>query len=234
MVAKIGVSLIIPTYKEAANLGRLLPYLRRHAPHASLEILVIDGTQTCKESQALCQTHDARYIIATQCQRSIQLDQGASEASHDILFFLHADVTPPTDYFDLIIQSMSEPNICGCFSYRFDSTSRLLAINASTTKKVGLFTGGGDQGLVITKKDYNRLGGYDISVTFMEDFEFYDRIKASNLSFIIINGECTISARKYEKNSYLKVNFIHFLIFSGYKLGISSNRLASAYKKWMN
>lgn len=231
MVQSLGLSIIIPTVHEYENLSKLLPFLRKNAPTESLEIIVSDASNSTHNIQVLCDRYAAVYLNCTQCRRSSQLHSGALKASYDNLLFLHADVTPPADFYDLVINLLSNPNTCGSFSYRFDSKSKLLAFNASTTKRVGLFTGGGDQGLAITENDYTRIGGYDTSVSFMEDFEFYDRIKASNLMFKIIQEECTVSARKYEKNSYIKVNLSHFIIFTGYKLGVAPSKLKALYRR---
>ncbi|WP_317172229.1 glycosyltransferase [Hymenobacter sp. BRD67] len=37
------LSVIIPTYNEAANIGRLVADLRRYAPPGTVEILVVDA-----------------------------------------------------------------------------------------------------------------------------------------------------------------------------------------------
>ena len=234
MVHSLGLSIVIPTVNEYENLSKLLPFLRKNAPTEHLEIIVCDASNATQNIEDLCDRSDAVYQNCPQRRRSSQLHTGALRASHNNLLFIHADVIPPTDFYELVINLLNKENTCGSFSYRFDSKSKFLAFNASTTKSIGIFTGGGDQGLAITRKDYESLGGYDTSVSFMEDYDFYDRIKASNLTFKIMDGECTVSARKYEKNSYVKVNLSHFVIFSGYRLGVNDSKLAKLYKMLLN
>ena len=224
-----GLSIIIPTINENKNLCKLLPYLKANAS-SNLEIIVVDASECSISINDLCAEHHVVHLHSHKCQRATQLDLGAQNATYDNLLFLHADVIPPTTYYQDILTLLDEKNCCGSFSYEFDSPSKLLAINASTTQSIGLFTGGGDQGLIMTKQDYLSIGGYDTNVNFMEDFDIYDRIKASDLTFKIVNNPALVSARKYLKNSYLRVNLIHFLVFGGYKLGVDGDRLARLYR----
>jgi hypothetical protein len=47
----------------------------------------------------------------------------------------------------------------------------------------------------------------------MEDFDLYRKAKKSGSKFCIIDNPLLVSARKYEKNSWLKVNLVNLRIF---------------------
>jgi hypothetical protein len=40
-----------------------------------------------------------------------------------------------------------------------------------------------------------------------------------------------VSARKYEENSYFRVNLVNLVIFASFNLGVSQNWLVKMYKK---
>ena len=48
--------------------------------------------------------------------------------------------------------------------------------------------------------------------------------------FKIIPKDVTVSARKYEENSYFLVNLANLLLFTSYKVGVSQERLLKLYK----
>ena len=50
------------------------------------------------------------------------------------------------------------------------------------------------------------------------------------LKFKIIPKDVTVSARKYEENSYFRVNLANLLLFTSYKVGVSQERLLKLYK----
>lgn len=87
---------------------------------------------------------------------------------------------------------------------------------------------GGDQTLFITRAFFNELGGFKESYQIMEDFEMIQRIQA-NTEFKIFPKDTVVSARKYEDNSYLKVNFVNFVVFMMYLSGASQDTLVHAY-----
>jgi hypothetical protein len=64
----------------------------------------------------------------------------------------------------------------------------------------------------------------------MEDFEMIDRVKKNEIPYEIIETPVTVSARKYEKNSWLKINLINGFVFFSYRMGVSPKKLAKRYK----
>ncbi|MEX2403666.1 MAG: glycosyltransferase, partial [Balneolales bacterium] len=74
------ISIIIPTFQEEGNIGRLISYLKKEAAHqAILEIIVVDGKSsdnTVEEAQAA----SARVILAAKKGRASQMNEGAGQA----------------------------------------------------------------------------------------------------------------------------------------------------------
>lgn len=228
------LSIIIPCLNESNNLKKLIPYLHAHTSNKKIEIIVVDAACSSDDTESICLAHDAKYHRSTTTQRSRQLNEGASIAKYTKLIFIHADVRPPMDYVHQIVKAGQKGIEVGFFAYRFDSPNKLLKINAYCTKFDGLFAGGGDQCQFMSKTIFDQLGGYNDEFVIMEDFNLYDRIKKTKIPYVIIQSPATVSARKYNTNSYLKVNAVNLLVFLQYKCKVHPSKLRAQYKKWLN
>lgn len=232
MFQPISLSVIIPTLNEVVNLARLIPYLHEHLSNANIEneIIISDAKDTDDGSENMCHEWHVQYIRCHVSSRSAQLAQGAQIARHKVLYFVHADTTPPPSFVDDILNSIIDGQQAGCFAYQFDrNTPVLLKINAWFTQYHTLFTGGGDQGLFIQKETYNDIGGYKSDYHFMEDFQFYKELKKANIAFTIVKNRAIVSNRKYQSNSYIKVQIIQGLLLIAFNLGVPTQRLRRIY-----
>jgi len=230
----LKLDIIIPCYNEEQNLLSLLPYLNRTPSLGHIQIFVIDASQSDDNTQSICEQNGVSYLRSDQSQRSIQMNYGAQQSSSEVLLFLHADVTPPKDYYELIKEAIEDNNSCGCFAYKFDSNKILLKLNSYFTKYKGFFTGGGDQGLFITRDAFNALEGFCAKHVIMEDFDLYKRVKTKGFRFKIIKSKAIVSARKYVKNSWLRVNLINLIAVLRYKINPDPQSIKIFYHKWLN
>ena len=225
------ISVIIPCYNEAKNLSVKIPYLSSLSNQNNFEIIVVDSPNSNDNSKSICQEYSStKYIKSKSSGRAIQMNEGAKLSSGGILLFVHADVKLP-DNFALLIRGVLEENKAGFFNYEFDKPGFWLRLNASFVKKKGTFTGGGDQCHFFEKETFLKLGGYNERYCIMEDFELIDRIEKEKIPYSIIETPVTVSARKYEENSWLKVSLINGYVFLLYKLGASPDRLKRGYKR---
>ncbi len=222
------ISIIIPTLNEEENLTKLLPYLNKHKSFTT-EIVVADACKTSDSTVEVCDQHDVVRIVCDQCSRAAQMNKGANVAKGEIVYFLHADARPPESFEKDILSTLSESYDFGIFSYRFDSESILLSLNAKFTKRKGLFAGGGDQSIFMKKSTFNALGNFDTSYCIMEDFKLFHKAKKQDLKYRVVPNDVVVSARKYEKNSYLRVNFSNLVAFTMYHLGMKPEKIKKAY-----
>lgn len=223
------ISVIIPAYNEAKNLKKLLPLLQQFAHGHEVEIIVSTGGCTSDYSDVLNELKHVRLVARPRKGRAKQMNDGAAFAKGNILAFLHADVLPPPNFFRDIEETLSSGHDAGFFSYRFDKDNFLLKINASFTKKDGIFTGGGDQCLFIKESTFESLGRFDENQVLMEDFEFFKRMKKAGVNYKIVENDLLVSARKYDNNSYLRVNLSNLLLVLLFKMGVAPQRLKSLH-----
>ncbi len=226
------ISVIIPAFNEKENLKRLIPKLVELSNGHLIEVIISTGTCT----NSFCDTlkeHKNLTLISSAARkgRAKQMNDGANAANGEILVFLHADVSPPNGFFNDIVETISQGFCAGFFSYRFDKASFFLRMNASFTKRDGMFTGGGDQCLFIKKSIFQKMRGFDEDQVLMEDFEFFKRMKSADVPYTIINNDLIVSARKYEHNSYFRVNFTNLVLVMLFKMGLAPKRLKSLHNR---
>jgi glycosyltransferase involved in cell wall biosynthesis len=112
------ISIIIPTFNEAANLPRLLEAIA--GPGVPREILVVDGGSSDGTPEIAIRAGVA--CLGSEPGRGQQLVAGAAAASGDILLFLHADSLFPAGGLERIEEILAVcPDIVGGnFALTFD------------------------------------------------------------------------------------------------------------------
>lgn len=221
------MSVIIPTLNEAENIKELVPYLKKYGGDFISEIIVVDGgssDETCQIAAGL----GAIVLKSKVRSRAHQLNLGASCASANTLYFVHADTRPVHSFAEDLQIAVVKGYKAGCFRYRFDSDTFLLKVNSWFTRFNGLFSGGGDQTLFISRDFFNTLGGYDTKYCLMEDFELVKRIKRRT-KFYVVPKTMTVSARKYRDNSWLRVQVVNLYVFAMFHLGMDPEKLKKSY-----
>lgn len=226
------VSIIIPTLNESEHIGRLLAHLQQHADQRLLDLLVVDGgsqDNTCE----LAAQHGARALQSPEAGRAQQMNYGATLARGEILYFVHADCLPPATYLDDIDQALAEGFPIGTYRSAFESNSLLLKVNAYFTRFDFLWCRGGDQSIFVARDLFEELGGYRVDYCIMEEYDLMARAR-EQCPFKIIPKATLISARKYESNSYARVQVANLVVFNMFRLGFPPMRLAKIYRKLLN
>jgi rSAM/selenodomain-associated transferase 2 len=227
------ISIIIPTLNEAARIEGLLVHLSQFQnPDLLAEILVVDGGSK-DSTQTLAKEAGAKVLRSPRPGRAVQMNHGARHAKGEILYFVHADVIPPRDCLSAIRESVTAGHAMGGFAYLFDSASPLLRFNSFFTQFDWMANGGGDQTLFIQRESFEEMGGFDEELPIMEDFDFVWRAK-KKYGFKLIKSRVIVSARKYEQNSWLRVQLVNATTFLGFRWGVPPERLTKWYAKMLH
>jgi rSAM/selenodomain-associated transferase 2 len=222
------ISVIIPTFNEAENITELVNFIRQLRRPEVVEILVVDGGST-DSTCLLAQKSGASVITSDFRSRSVQMNLGAQRALGDILYFVHADVKPVTTFVDDIRESLVEGFESGCYRYIFNSEKFLLKVNAYFTRFDAIMCRGGDQTLYVKKSVFRSLGGFDESYSIMEDYNFIIRLRKKH-TFKIIQKDIIVSARKYETNSWFRVQIANLSFFILFFFRRSPREMKQIYK----
>ncbi len=226
------ISVIIPTVNEAAIIHSRIAFIREHGGPTVEEIIVCDGDSD-DETVMHAEKAGAKIIRCADRNRALQMNAGASKAKGDILYFVHADTQLNLNFASDILDAVANGFDSGCYRYVFDSEKLMLRVNAWFTRFDLMFCRGGDQTLFVKKEVFKALNGFDESFVIMEDYEFLKRLR-KQASFLIIPKNVTVSARKYDDNSWLRVQLSNLVAFSMFRFKMSPKKIKIAYKKMLN
>ncbi|MEO7801960.1 MAG: TIGR04283 family arsenosugar biosynthesis glycosyltransferase [Ginsengibacter sp.] len=226
------ISIIIPTYNEAENIVRVITHLKKVGSDAVIDIIVSDGgseDDTIDKAKAV----GAQAVLSPQKGRAAQMNYAASLARGDILYFVHADSFPPAGFADDIEQAINDGYDLGRYRTRFDSPKTVLKLNAWATRFDLFLCMGGDQTLFIRRQLFVVCGGFNEDMKIMEDYEFCERVRKRG-RYKIMPGRALISARKYDTNSWLKVQMTNAKVVRMYKRGASQQDMLDTYKQLLS
>ena len=226
-MSKNQISIIIPTYNEEENIGRLIEILQNRQAGYVSEIIVADGGST-DQTKKVSEENGANFYSCSRKGRAAQMNEGASMATSPLLYFLHADTIPPRGFDKLIVNAINNGAGAGCFRLRFDDDHPVLKFYSWFTKFRCTAIRFGDQSLFVSKKIFKKINGFDESLIVMEDQEIVRHLKRET-SFKIIKKNVETSARKYRKNGVFRLQFIFTVILIGYYLGAKQSTLAHLY-----
>ena len=221
------LSVIIPTFNEARYISRTLEHIARHGGEHLSELLVIDGGSQ-DDTARLAQEAGAEVLLSPQRGRGAQLDYGAQQSSGETLYFVHADTLPPDTFATDIAQTLAQGWQMGNFQYDFDSPRLLLRCNAFFTRYRWFFTQGGDRTFFIRRETYFELGGYQPELPIMEEYDFLRRARRAGYDFAMLPCKCLVSARKYEHNSWLRVQLANMLVYNLWSWGLAEPQALKA------
>lgn len=225
------ISIIIPTFNESEYIESLISSIFANQKGA-IEVIVCDGGSS-DDTRRLARLAGAKVVVSPQKGRAAQMNFGASQATGDVLYFVHADVRLHFDFENDIYQAINDGFYIGCYRYQFDSKHLLLKINAFFTRFDWIWCRGGDQTLFIPKNCFEQIGGFNNDFKIMEDYDLIDRAKKV-FKFKIIPKNVIVSARKYDTNSYLKVQLANLKIMRMWKRGVSQNKMVDTYHKLLD
>jgi rSAM/selenodomain-associated transferase 2 len=223
-VARLDVSVIIPTLNAAGQLAQTLAACRGIA-----ETIVVDGGST-DQTVAIASALGAR-VVASDRGRGIQLHRGATEARGPWLLFLHADTVLTGSWWqDIQDFAGHAANRLRVAAFRFGlddpsaSARRLERIVAWRVRHLGLPYG--DQGLLIHRELYQLLGGYR-PWPLMEDVDLVRRAGRRRLT--VLPSVARTSAVRFRRQGWRRRSGRNFGCLALYFLGVSPRVIARLY-----
>ncbi len=215
------LSVIIPTLDAANHLAPCLEAVAR-----ADEIIVVDGGSS-DESVQIAKRSGAR-LIETPPNRGRQLHAGAVAAAGDWLLFLHADTILAPGWAEAAAAHIARfPLNAACFTFRLDDRAwqaRLIeAAVAVRVRALGLPYG--DQGLLISRACYDRLGGFR-ALALMEDVDLVRRIGRPR----VLPVAAVTSAERWRRDGWLQRSARNLGCLLAFRLGASPERIKHFYR----
>ncbi|MEA3011220.1 MAG: hypothetical protein QOJ91_2912 [Sphingomonadales bacterium] len=216
------ISVVIPALNAADWIGLCLVAVRE-----ADEIVVVDGGSS-DGTAAIALRNGARVVQAPR-GRGLQLAAGAAAAKGDWLLFLHADTRLEPGWRQAADRHAErQRGKAACFRFRLDADGwRPRLIEAGVALRVRcLRLPYGDQGLLISRRLYDGIGGYR-PLALMEDVDLVRRIGGVRMERLGIAA--TTSADRWRRGGWLRTSVRNLILLALYRCGISPERLKRLY-----
>lgn len=223
------LSIIIPAYNAEGVLPLCLASLMPGLETGLIrEVILVDGGSE-DQTRRLAEGAGANVITAPEKGRAAQLVQGANEARGDWLLFLHADTALSRDWAERAKSHIAERKdkaAAFTLAYRSDHPMAKVVARRANWRARTLGLPYGDQGLLISRKLYEEVGGYP-NAPFMEDLKIVRAVGKTRLT--ILSAEARTDASKYDRDGWRKRSWRNAILVTRYFLGAHPEKLAKSY-----
>jgi len=220
-------SIIIPTLNEEKIIEDCLSALQ--PLRDDCEIIIVDGDST--DSTRIVAAPLADKVIISAKSRAKQMNNGARQATGDVLIFLHADTSLPENALQLIQQEISSARQWGRFDIRLSGNPFMLKVIARMMNWRSRLTGiaTGDQVIFVTRLAFEKAGQYP-EINLMEDIALCTTLKKISPP-ICLKDKVISSGRRWENNGIYMTILLMWSLRLRYFFGADPQTLAFLYKR---
>jgi rSAM/selenodomain-associated transferase 2 len=219
------ISVIIPALNEADQILACVNSVERQS--GDFEIIVVDGGSGDNTIE-LVRPHAC--VIGSERGRARQMNEGARQASGEVLLFLHADSILHPDALAQLRATLRDDSIGGgTFTLAFDTYRFWLRFYAFFTQFQWLYLHYGDQGIYARCSVFERLRGF-ADIPLMEDIDFLRRLQGFSQRAVIRHHPVTTSARRFVKHGLVRQELLNIVLVIAWRLGVKPERLAKWYR----
>ena len=221
------ISVIIPVLNEAERIGPLVQTLYEQ-PEIG-DVIVADGGSTDGSLDQAARA-GARTFSAPQ-GRGPQLAAGATQATGDVLWFVHADTQVPDGAAASIHAYLQAHPDCpgGNFRLLFDGDdgfSRWLDGFYAWIRRHGFYYG--DSGIFVRRSVFEAIGGVR-PLQLMEDYDFIRRLERAGPTACLADPPLVTSSRRFKNRSAFAIVSQWLTLHALYHCAAPSRWLAGLY-----
>ena len=225
--ARLRISVVVPSWRDAENLAALLPELSQRERVA--ETIVVDASGD-KRAERIALSCGASFLTSSTPNRGEQMNLGAAATSGDVIVFQHSDTRLQEAHLAAIEAALSDPEIIGgAFFRKFDGRHPRLMWLESVARFLTRHGGTlyGDQSIFVRRDIFLKLGGF-AKIPLMEDVEFSRRLRAAG-KIAVLDPPVESSARRHLRKGAWRTSIQNGLFIVLYNLGVSPHRLHRWY-----
>lgn len=229
------VSVIIPTLNAEATLPRVLAALVPAAVSGLVrEVVIVDGGSSDRTFD-IAEASGAKFVEAPR-GRGPQLAAGANAAKGNWFLFLHADTVLEAGWEEEVEKLFEQiatgriptAELAAAFRFRLDDFSRrarflerVVALRCAVLKLPY-----GDQGLLISRRLYQRIGGFR-PLPLMEDVDLVRRIGRRRL--VMMRARAVTSPQRYLEDGFFRRMSRNALCIALYYLRVPPHLISRIY-----
>lgn len=227
------ISVIIPTLNAERTLPATLSALVLAAVDGIVrEVIVADGGSS-DHTRKVADVAGAE-ILTTEPGRGRQLAHGAQAARFPWLLFLHADTVLEEGWqyevaaYIQSVETGAEGDAAAAFRFRLDDKGlrpRILE-NLVRARCAALRLPYGDQGLLISRKLYDEVGGFK-DLPIMEDVDLIRRLGRGRIA--LLKADATTSADRYRREGYVRRSLRNQTCLALYSAGLPIRTILRLY-----
>ncbi|MGE0847798.1 MAG: TIGR04283 family arsenosugar biosynthesis glycosyltransferase [Flavobacteriaceae bacterium] len=223
------LSVVIPTLDAAKTLPACLTALYEPAIAGAVRQVVVSDGGSSDTTLAVAENAGCD-ILRGDRGRGRQLAAGAEAARADWLLFLHADTVLEEGWDDEAVRFANRhgPGAAAAFRFALDDDGWRPALleRAVALRSRLLALPYGDQALLISRRLYDRIGGYG-DMPIMEDVDIVRRIGRPNLHHL--SSRAVTSAARY-RDGYAARVLRNARCLTLYRLGVPPAKIARVYE----
>jgi rSAM/selenodomain-associated transferase 2 len=223
----LRISVVVPSWRDAENLERLLPALSRLDRVA--ETIVVDASGA-GQAERIALSSGALFIASRTPNRGEQMNLGAAAGSGDVFVFQHSDTDLEDAHLAAIEVALADPEIIGgAFFRKFDGRHPRLMWLESVARFLTSHGGTlyGDQSIFVRRDVFLKLGGF-AKIPLMEDVEFSRRLRSAG-KIAVLDPPVQSSARRHLRRGAWRTSIQNGLFIVLYHLGVSPHTLHRWY-----
>lgn len=220
-------SIIIPTLNEENSIAACLSPLQ--TLRGRCEIIVADGGGTDNTRTLAADLADR--VILSEKGRAGQMNNGARQASGDVLLFLHADTRLPENALDLIEERLNVKAQWGRFDIQLSGDHLMFKIIAQMMNWRSRLTGiaTGDQAIFVTQEAFAVAGLYP-EIALMEDIALSKALKKI-CPPVCLKAKVISSSRRWQEFGITRTIVLMWSLRLRYFFGADPDILAGLYYK---
>jgi len=225
-MSAFNLSIVVPIYNEAKQVGALARSLRVLQGEWVKEIILVDGGSTDGSAEQLAKEFT---LIRSPKGRAAQMNAGAAAASGTWLLFLHADTQLGSSH---VKAAMSQGALhhWGRFNVRLSGDHFMFSVIAWFINWRSRLTSvaTGDQCLFVRKKLFDEVNGF-ANLALMEDVELCKRLRKQHKP-LCLQKTVTTSSRRWQQYGVYKTIWLMWKLRFMFWRGVSADKLAQLYR----
>jgi len=207
------ISVIIPAYNEEADIAKCLKSIKGNR-YEDFDIIVVDAGSRDKTVE-IAEKYADRVIQVHTSAPGPARNIGVKNTDAEVVAFTDADTLVSEDWVKVIAKDFTDPDVVGVGGILKPLNPRLLdkimfKINSDWWYRLTAVFGFyqlGTPNCAYRREAFLKVGGFDESLSMLEDTELSLRLGRAKIGKIIIDKDLLVynSVRRFKQEGYLRV-----------------------------